>query len=136
MSFLTDAQMDAVLDSIWGSGSPVTWYIALFTTTPAQDGTGGVEAAWSGYARVASTNDPTNWPNAAASLKSNAALLDFGTAGSGPTVIHSFGFYDDPTSVLAADLWAVVDLTGAPVTVNNGAAVTFPIGSIDLTNCL
>lgn len=135
MSFLTDAQMDAVLDSYWGDGSPVTWYIALFTTLPATDGTGGVEAAYTAYARAAVTNDATNWPAAAAGLKSNGTLISYGVAGSGPTVVLGFGFYDHPTLATPVHLFAVVDLTGAPVTINNGADVDFPIGAIDLTRC-
>ncbi len=139
MSFLTDAIYDTVLDYFWGGDTadlpapPGTWYVALFVTMPDPDGTGGVEASFTSYARVAVTNDLTNWPAAAASLKHNGSLLDYGTAGSGPSTVEGFGFYDDPT---AGALWAAIDLTGAPVTINNGAAVTFPIGAIDLTNCL
>lgn len=135
--FQTDVQ-DAILDRYWGGGAPdapVTWYIALFTTMPDADGTGGVEAAWSGYARAAVTNDATEWPAAAAGVKSNANEIDYGTAGSGPTNVVGFGFYDDPTSVLPAHFWAAVDVTGGTVTINNGADVKFPALAIDLGGC-
>lgn len=134
--FLSDVQMDAVLDSLWGSGVPSTWYVALMTLAPDTEGNGGTEAAWSGYARVAVTNDPTEWPAAAAGVKVNANELDYGTAGSGPTDLVGFAFVDDPTAPIdTGNFYAYVELTGAPVSVVNGAPVKFPAGNIDLTRC-
>lgn len=134
-AFFTDAQMDAILDSYWGSGTPATWYVALFTVAPGVDGTGGTEAAYTGYSRVAVTNNATEWPAAAAGLKSNANALAYGVAGSGPTNVVAFGFYDHPTLATAVHLFAVVAITGAPVPINNGADVTVASGAIDLTRC-
>jgi hypothetical protein len=68
-------------------------------------------------------------------VKSNANPIDFGVAGSGPTSIVGFGFYDDPTSVLEANFFAYVPVTGGTVVVNNGADVIFQTGAIDLTGC-
>lgn len=133
MSFFVEDILNQVLDEFWGSGTPPIWYIALFEVLPAADGTGGTEATFTGYVRQASSNDGTEWPPAAAGLKSNASIVDYGVAGSGPTDVVGFGFYDDPT---AGDLYAVIDLTGAPVTINNGANVSFPVGAIDLTGCV
>jgi hypothetical protein len=137
MSFLQDDVLAAALDNIFGSGTPAMFYVALFTTTPDTDGTGGVEAAYTDYARFAVTNNSTEFPDASGSppVKSNANDWDFGVAGSGPTTIHSVGFYDDPTSVLAADLWAVVDVTTGSLVINDGADVTVPAASLDLTGC-
>lgn len=134
-AFLADDVLESVLDSLWGSGTPATWYIALFTVAPGTDGSGGTEAAYTAYARASSTNNATEWPAAAARVKSNANPIDFGVAGSGPTVIVGFGFYDDPTSVLEAHFFAYVPVTGGTVTINNGADVVFQTGSIDLTGC-
>lgn len=137
--FQTDVQ-DALLDRYWGGGAPdapATWYIALLTTLPDFDGNGGVEAAYTDYARAAVTNDPTEWPAASAGAKSNANDIDYGTAGSGPTSIVGFAFLASPTDPLGpTPLWAVVEVTGSPVTVNNGADVKFPSGAIDLTRCV
>jgi len=136
MSFLQDATMDAVLDSIFGSGSPATFYIALFTTSPVPAGTGGVECTYTGYVRFAVTNNATEFPNAALGAKSNANQWDFGTAGSAEgSPVVAVGFYDDPTSVLPANLIAVVD-TSSPLTINNGADVFVPASGLDLTNCV
>lgn len=134
--FFTDTYMNTLLDEYWGDQSPDTppgtWYLALFTTMPATDGTGGVEAAWSGYARQASTNDPTEWPAAVAGVKSNANPIDYGTAGSGPTSIVGFGFYDDPS---AGNLWFAAEVTGGPVVVNDGADAVFEDGAIVIQPC-
>lgn len=136
MSFLQDNVMNAILDSIWGSGSPATYYVALLVTSPDPDGTGAVEATYTDYARFAVTNNATEFPAAAAGAKSNANEWDFGVAGSGPTSIESFAFVDDPTDPIdATNLFAVVDVTGAPLVINNGADVKIPSGGCDLTRC-
>jgi hypothetical protein len=140
-SFLQDDVMDAVLDQIWGGGAgagyPVTYYVALMTTTPDPDGTGGVEATYTDYARFAVTNDATEFPGAVAGVKTNANEWDFGVAGSGPTTIHSVAFLDHPTDpVSATTLWASVDVTGGSLVINNGADVKVQAGALDLTRCL
>lgn len=136
MAGFTDTFMNTLLDEYFGDQPadtpPVTWYVGLFTTNPADDGTGGVEAAWSGYARIAVTNDLTEWPAAAAGAKSNANLLDYGVAGSGPTFITSIGLFDDPA---AGNLWYWNPLTGAPITVASGGDATFPPGSVIIGRC-
>lgn len=136
MSGFIDLRMNELLDEYWGGDTPATppatWYIALFTTAPAADGTGGVEAAFSGYARQASSNDLTEWPAAAAGVKANGSVIDYGVAGSGPTAIVAFGFYDDPT---AGDLWFVVPATGSPISIPNAGDASFAVGSIVIDRC-
>lgn len=139
--FFETTIQDAILDWLWGAGpgpsaAPATWYIALFTVMPAADGSGGTEASYTAYARAAVTNDATEWPAAAAGAKSNANIIDYGVAGSGPSSIVGFGFYDDPTSILEANFFAAVDVTGGTVVINNGADAKFPAGAIDLTGCV
>lgn len=137
--FYEDTIQAAITNEIFGDDGavpsvPATFYVALFTTTPDTDGTGGVEAAYTDYARFAVANDLTEFSAASGSppVVSNSNDWDFGVAGSGPTIVLSFGFYDDPT---AGNLWAVVALTGAPVTINNGADVKFLAGDVDLGGC-
>ncbi len=55
-----------------------TLYVALFTAAPSDAG-GGTEAAGGGYARVAKTNNVTNFPAASGGSKSNGTAIDFGT---------------------------------------------------------
>lgn len=71
-----------LLDHVLGATvytAPATTYIALYTATPADAG-GGTEVAGGSYARIAKTNNATNWPAAAAGSKSNGTDIDFGTA--------------------------------------------------------
>jgi hypothetical protein len=60
----SDARERAVLDSIFGSSNPVTWYVGLTKAVPNDDGTGFTEPVAMGYARVAYTNNTTNFPAA------------------------------------------------------------------------
>lgn len=58
----SDARERQVLDALFGSGTPATWYWGLSTTAPNDDGTGFTEPVGAGYARVAMTNNTTNFP--------------------------------------------------------------------------
>lgn len=82
-----------VLDVFIGGASftpPANLYIALYTTgTTSESGTGtnagAAEVAGGSYARVAVTNNATNWPAAAVAsngktMKSNANSITFPTA--------------------------------------------------------
>lgn len=77
----SDARERAVLDALFGSGSPATWYVGLSTTAPNDDGTGFTEPSGGSYARVAKTNNSTNFPAAATvggvSSKSNGTAITF-----------------------------------------------------------
>ncbi len=138
MSFLEDGVMDGVLDELFGDAGavtpPGTYYIALFTVTPDTDGTGGTDASYTAYARFPVTNNSTEFPASSGSppIKSNANDWDFGVAGSGPTTVVSVGFYD---ALTVGTLWAVVDITGGSVVINNGADVKILAGALDLTGC-
>lgn len=60
----------SLLDHVFGSVDytpPVTFYVALFTVTPSDSG-GGTEVSGGSYARVAMTNNPTNFPNASSGI--------------------------------------------------------------------
>lgn len=64
----TDARERLLADSQFGGGAttwaPATWYLGCSTTTPADDGTGFTEPTGQNYARLAITNNSTNWPAA------------------------------------------------------------------------
>jgi hypothetical protein len=136
-SFLIDARLGSILDQLFGAGSaltpPGTWYLGLFTAMPTSAG-GGTEASYTGYARQPSTNNATEWPNASGSprTKSNAHDIDFGVAGSGPTNVVGVGFFD---AVSAGNLWVALGLTGAPITINNGADVKILATTLVLEGC-
>ena len=73
------------LDWILGAFSytvPTTLYLALYTTAPTSAG-GGVEVSGGSYARVAITNNSTNWPASSGGgpgTKANGAAFTFPTA--------------------------------------------------------
>lgn len=125
----TNYERNRNLDVRYGGSAtyvkPATVYIGLFTAAPGVGG-GGTEVAGSSYARVAVTNDATNWPNAVAGGKANAVALTFAQAtGSWGTVTH-VGIFDALTAGNLQDFAALV----ASKTVQNGDVVQFGIGSL------
>jgi hypothetical protein len=72
---------------------PATVYVGLFTTLPTEGGVGGVEASGGGYARIAVTNNATNFPAASGNVKHN------GTAISWPA------FTQDMPTFVGAGIW-------------------------------
>lgn len=132
----SDYLENAILDHVYGSTSwskPATVYVALFTTSPSDSG-GGTEVStgtWTNYARVAVTNNTTNWPNASSGVKSNGTEISFGTAtisGSAPTVVAA-ATYDAASSGNLLH-WATLSTNKV---VNNGDVVKFNVGGITIT---
>lgn len=81
----SEARAKLVADSQFGGGStswaPATWYVGLSKTAPNADGSGFTEPVGASYARVAVTNNATNWLAAitsnGAAVKSNGAKITF-----------------------------------------------------------
>lgn len=77
----SDSRERAIADNQFGSGTPATWYLGLSTTTPNDDGTGFTEPVGGAYARVAATNNATNFPAATTvageTTKTNGAKFTF-----------------------------------------------------------
>lgn len=129
------------LDLIAGAtafSAPATLYVALFTdsNTATQRDAGTVTevstGTWTNYARVAVTNNTTNFPNASGTLatKSNGTAIDFGTAStSGSVTVTAMGVYDASTS---GNLLFWADLTTSK-TVSNGDPTRFAISALVLT---
>lgn len=100
MSF-TDYLENEVLDHILGGADfvrPASVYIALSTTTPAENGSGFTEPAVGAYARVAVTNNATEWPAASSGSKANANAVQFPTATADWGLITHYGIYDAASS--------------------------------------
>ena len=125
-----------LLDHVFGAASysaPATLYVALYTVAPSDSG-GGTEVStsvWTNYARVAKTNNATNFPAASAGAKSNGNAIDFGTAtisGTAPVVV-AVGILDASSG---GNLLAWADLA-ANKTIDNGDAVSFATGDLDIT---
>ncbi len=100
---LVDAAANAILDRLLGDvAGPVgaTVYIGLLIGAPANDGSGVVEPVGNAYARVAVTNNATQWPAAVARVKQHANDITFPTAtGTWGTVTH-VGAFDSPSGGL------------------------------------
>jgi len=121
-----------VLDKVLGATDftpPATVYFALYSVTPSDSG-GGTELVTGtspGYARVAVTNNTTNFPNASAGAKTTGADITFPTNTSGGA------------AWLAAIAWAILDastggnllLLGAMTSLAcpNAQAIVIPSGT-------
>lgn len=125
-------QKNKVLDAILGSGHasnmPATVYVGLYSSAPTDSG-GGSELSGSGYARVAVTNNSTNWPAASSGQKSNGTDVQFPlSTGVWATATH-WGIFDAAT---LGNLLHWGALT-TPVAVPNNAEPVFDAGLIVLS---
>ena len=94
--FFTTGVRNGLLNHLLGGpdrARAATLYLAGLTTAPAIDGSGFVEAAYADYARVAKTNNDTNFPAAANGQKTNGTQIDFPEVGAGQVgTINIVGF--------------------------------------------
>lgn len=105
-----------------------THYYALMTAMPTSAG-GGTEASGGSYARVAFTNDSSNYPDASGGVKQNANPIDFGTATSNLGIIVGLAVYDASSG---GNLLALAFLT-VPTTINSGSPFQIPANSATFT---
>jgi hypothetical protein len=111
---------------------PAALYVALFTTLPAEDGTGGVEVSGTGYARVQHDAADANWtaPTGGNGLYSNNGAVQFGSPTANWGSIVGFGLYD----ASVAGNYLLGALFASPVTVNDGdPAPAFATGQLTIT---
>jgi hypothetical protein len=124
-------ERNRVLNARFGGGTytkPATVYVALFLAAPNVAG-GGTEVAGGSYARVAVTNDATNFPDAVAGVKSNAAAIAFPSATSAWGVITHGAVFDALTGGNLLD-FAPFD---SPQTIQSGGQFTIGVGQLVLT---
>ena len=113
---------------------PATIYVALFTAAPSDSG-GGTEVTTAGgtlYARVAVTNNTTNWPNASGTSptsKSNGTTITFPTAGADWGTVVAVALFDASTGGNQL-YWATLN---ANKVVSNGDTASFSPGTITIT---
>jgi len=93
---------NAILDHILGGPDfvrPSVVYVALSSEIWSEAATGASfsELSGGGYARVAMTNNPTNWPASASGQKSNGATVTFAAATSSWAETRSFYILDSLT---------------------------------------
>ena len=128
----SDYLENKVLDGVLGGPAlalPATVYVALFTAAPTDAG-GGTEVTGGAYARVAVTNNATNFPAAVGGAKSNGTAITFPAPTANWGVIVAFGIFDAAT---AGNLLYWGNVTPNK-TVNNGdPAPSFAVGDLDFT---
>lgn len=99
--FISDYWANKLLGQTFGAttaGAPGTLYAALFNVIPLSNGTGGTEVSGNAYARVAVTNNTSNFPTPTTGQSSNATAITFPTpTGSGWGTIVAGGWYDAST---------------------------------------
>lgn len=125
-----------VLDAVFGATAlPTigTHYIALYTVIPTDANAGGTEVTGGSYARVAVTNNTTNWAAATGTSptsKANGTAITFPAPTANWGVVVGFAVYDAATvgNELA---WGALTVNK---TVNNGdAAPSFGVGALTVT---
>lgn len=129
MSAKSEAYANDVLDALFGSGSPATLYLGLYTDLPDTDGTGGTEVTGGSYARKSVTNNGTNWPAASGGAKSNGVAFDFATASADWGNIVGVGVFSASTGGVPKYFGALTD----DRTILSGDTYSFPIDTLVIT---
>lgn len=132
MGYISDRIANSLVDELFGGVGytpPATLYIGLSLQAPGDAGSSDTPPTGSGYARVAKTNNTTNFPSASSRQKTNGTAVTFPTAtgGSWGTVTH-WTVYESATGGTADFVgWGTLD---APQTVNAGTYLEFGTGSM------
>lgn len=126
---LTNHGAKGMLDGIFSTFG-ATLYVALFTTLPGEDETGGTEVSGGSYAREAVTDaDFAAATDADPSVLSNSSVIDFGTTTAAWGTVVGFGIFDASSG--GNLIWAG-NLTASQA-VGDGDDVSFAAGALDLT---
>ena len=125
----SESYSNDVLDALFGSGSPATLYVGLYTSAPNSDGTGGTEVTGGSYARKAVTNNNTNFPDAVSRQKSNANSIDFVTPTANWGTVVAVGIF----SALSGGTPLYFGNLVTPRTINNGDAFGFAATQLVIT---
>ena len=100
MSGFSDFLELEVLDHVFGAATytpPATLYVALYTVIPTDANASGTEVTGGSYARVAVTNNLTNFPAAAAGAKANGTAITFPAPTANWGIVVGFAIYDAAT---------------------------------------
>lgn len=124
----TNFARNQILDARYGAVAytpPATVYMALFSAAPTVS-TNGTELSTGSYARVAKTNNLTNFPAADAGVKSNATTITFPAASASQGTATHFGWFDSAT---AGNLLDFAPLT-TPKPISSGDVAEWGIGQL------
>jgi hypothetical protein len=129
MSGKSDFAEQKVVGHLFGLRSlsvPPTYYMRLYTTLPADDGTGGVEVAGNGYSPLAITNNTTNFVFNGAIIENGVELAFPPASGGNWGLIVGFGLWSASSG---GDAW-VINALESSVTINDGQVFKFPAGDL------
>ena len=133
--YLENELLDHVLSNATWTG-PATTYIGLLTTICNDASTSGslspgVEVTGGSYARVAYTNNATNWPAASGGAKSNGTAITFPTPSANWGTVVGFIVADVASGAGNILYWGAITPNK---TINNGdPAPYFAVGDLDIT---
>jgi len=132
MGSFTNFLENEILDHIFGNAaysSPATLYVGLSTSSITDAGGNITEPVGGSYARVAITNNATNFPAASGGAKSNGTEITFPSAtGSWGTVIDFF--ISDAAS--GGNILGYGTLS-IPKAISSGDTAKFAVGDLDIT---
>ena len=128
---ITYYSANRILDRNFGGTAytpPTTMYFGLSTTTINIDGTGATEPSGGSYARVAFTNDKTNWGTASSGALTNLVAATFAeSTASWGTITHVF----IADSLTSGNIWWFDALSPSKV-VQSATTVLFAVGAISV----
>ena len=126
----SDYLENKLLDLILGNVSytiPTTLYFALFTVAPSDSG-GGTEVTGGSYARVAVTNNTTNFPAASGGSKGNGTAITWPTATASWGTVLAVGVFDAASGGNLL-FWTTI----SSKTVDSNDTVSIPINNFTVT---
>jgi hypothetical protein len=129
---ITYYSANRVLDKNFGGtaySEPATYYFGLSTTTIQIDGTGKTEPTGGAYARVALTNNKTNWGTSSNASLTNSTAVTFPESTASWGTITYVGMWDAST---AGNIWWFDALSPARA-VASTTTVLFAIGAITVS---
>jgi hypothetical protein len=129
---ITTYSSNRVIDFNFGSTAytqPATYYFGLSTSTINFDGTGATEPSGGSYARVALTNNKTNWGTAASGVLTNATAITFAESSASWGTI-TYVFLSD--ALTAGNIWWF-DVLSPSRAVASLTTVIFAIGAVTVT---
>jgi hypothetical protein len=122
-----------ILDASFGNvalSMPATWYVGLSLADPGNSGSGVVEPLVSGsYARVAVTNNKSNFSNSLNGVVTNLGNIAFPESGSAWGTVTTVCFWDSLTS---GSMWHYQNLT-SPKVVQENTIISFSASTIVLS---
>lgn len=123
---------DEILDHVFSAATytaPATLYVALYTVTPSDTG-GGTEVTGGSYARVAVTNNATNFPASSGGAKANGTAITFPAPTANWGVVVAFAILDASSGGNFL-CWGAITPNK---TVNaSDPAPSFAVGDLDIT---